>query len=299
MANTCYIPKNLGGRTCGAGFVREATAFLFVPEGSNEVTFATIAAMTADAVTTAINATDPSKRAIPINDIENYEPTQGDAQVQEYKSQRKAFIAAGVVNQKGVMASGDPVLQQNYTSLNNGAWRVFIVGTNGFNYEVDSATKLIVRGLKVSKGSFTSKQMPSDGATNVEQLEIGFDIDKDTDWSLFRFTSYDDLGHNLNEVVNPLIPIDSVVVSDEAITGFTLVIKDERGNPISGLETADITVTNITDPGVEAGTLSESSTGTYGFVYTTPVTASDVLAAVISADGFDSYGVTIDIVTPA
>lgn len=301
MSDTCFIPKNMNGRACGAGFVREAVTFIFSPDGANEITYATLAAMTSAQVTTDINNADPLKRLLPINDIEDYAPESADSKKQEYKSGRKAFIAKGVVNYKGIMASGDPVLVENYLQLNNGAYRAFIVGTTGFNYETDSATKLIVRGLKVSKGSFDAKYMPSDGDANVEQCEVSFDIDKDTDWSLFRYASYDDLGFNLADVAAPLIPIDSATVSGEATTGFTLVLKDERGNPITGLDsTSDFVITNVTATGTEASTSTESPLGTYTVVYDSAVTAADVLSVAVSVDGFDAYSISpIAVTTPS
>jgi len=298
MTPECFIPGNMSGRACGAGFVREAVAFLFVPDGVNEITYATVAAMTSAQVILDVNNIVPTQRAIPLDDIEDYAPESADSKKQEYKSGRKAFIAKGVTNYKGIMASGDPVLVENVLKMNNGAWRVIIVGTSGFNYQTDTTTKLTVRGLKVAKGSFDAKYMPSDGDANIEQAEVSFDIDKDTDWTLFRYASYDDLGYSLADTIEPLIPIEAYQVSGEATTGFTIAIQDERGNAVSGIPVADFTVTNITAPGVEAKTMTETVLGTYVFVYTAPVLAADVLAVTIASTGFDSYGVSITITTP-
>ena len=93
--STCSIPKNLGGRKCPEQFLRECVGFAFVPDGANEISYATLSAMTSTAVVENINDANPSLRMICIEDVENYAPEKGDAKVHEFQSENSILIANG------------------------------------------------------------------------------------------------------------------------------------------------------------------------------------------------------------
>lgn len=299
MANECYLPPNLRGRKCGGAFLREVAGYLFVPEGTNEVTFADLSAMTAEAVTTAIND-EPTKRAIPVNDIDDYTPEVADSKFQEHSSGRRSFISKGVWTLGGNVVGGDAALSDYIIQMNNMDWRVYPIGNAGFNYVVDATTKTILKGLKVAKGSFRPKYMPSNGTDNVEMAYFEFDIDKDTDYTLMRYSSYIALGYNLLNICEPLIDIDAISSSISSIgtESLTMTLKDDRGNGLSGFDddTESFTLSNLTtecEVTITGITESTSVLGQYTVSYTTGVTAVDNLSMAISKDGFDSYGVAL------
>lgn len=299
--STCSIPKNLGGRKCPEQFLRECVGFAFVPDGANEVSYATLSAMTSDAVVEDINDANPSLRMICIEDVENYAPEKGDAKVHEFQSGNSIFIANGTLMYKGLISSGDPLTEKNINLMNNQKWRVFPLSVDGFAYETDADTKLKVRGLKIAKGSFVAKYIPSNGNDVSEGVEFQFKIDKITDWSLYRFASYSALGYNLAEVCVPLIQVDSITITNPTVAGFTATILDDRGVPISGLSSGSIAIYNETETATVTGVATESITnpGTYTVATATGVALSDVLTITVDEDGFDCYGVSGTATIPA
>lgn len=294
MGTTCVIPPNLSGKQCVESFLREALKFAFVPDGTNEIEYATVESLTSEEVITDINDDNPVKRMLILEDIENYNPEMGESKVEEFNSGNSVQIANGMLTYNGIISTGDPILAENIMKLNNLRLRVIPIGVNGFVYETDSATKLKVRGFKIARGSFKARFIPSNGNDISEKVEFSFKIDRTTDWSLYRFVTYDVLGFNFAEVVEPLIPIDIATVSDATADGFTVSIQDERGNPITGLGTDFVEIYNVTTDASVTGVAAESTSniGTYTVATATGVTAADELTVTFSADGIDSYGVS-------
>ncbi len=292
----CTIPGNLGGRRCANDYLPEVTNILLVPRGTNEIEWATKSAMTSADVIAKINAANPINRLLPIKDIENYQPTEGDAKIQTFDSQRKAFIKRGVITISGLISTGDNITVENFNDLNNLNMGCILMDSEKFQYETDSATKTKVRGMKIARGSFVAKLVPAT-PTTVEAVQFSFDIDMSVDTKLFRIASFEELGYSLADICEPLIPIDTISGTAKA-TGGTVTLMDERGLPISGLNssvTTEIVVYNETTASAVTVTGSTESNGVYSLTWSTGVTAGNSVRYSVSATGFDSYNKTVTV----
>lgn len=292
----CTIPGNLGGRRCANDYLPEVTNILLVPRGTNEIEWATKSAMTSADVIAKINAANPIIRLLPIKDIENYQPTEGDAKIQTFDSQRKAFIKRGVITISGLISTGDNITVENFNDLNNLNMGCILMDSEKFQYETDSATKTKVRGMKIARGSFVAKLVPAT-PTTVEAVQFSFDIDMSVDTKLFRIASFEELGYSLADICEPLIPIDTISGTATA-TGGTVTLMDERGLPISGINdsvTTEIVVYNVTTSKAVTVTGSTESTGVYTLTWTTGVTAGNSVRYSVVATGFDGYNKTVTV----
>jgi hypothetical protein len=290
---TCKQAKNLGGRRCASDYLPEATHILLIPKG---VEWATLSSMTSVDVVAKINAALPTARLLPFKDVENYAPTEGDAKVQTFDSQRKAFIKRGVMTIAGFCPTGDTITAENFVDLNNLDLGCILMDSEKFQYLTDE-TKLKVQGIKIAKGSFIAKLVPATSST-VEGIEFSFDIDASVDVRRLRISTFAQLGYSLAEICEPLIPVDNVVISAPLTTSFTMKVYDDRGIPISGLKQEDVTVLNVTTSATVTKTMSESSIGTYNVAYATGVSAGDLLQGTFSATGFDAYGIVFSVQIP-
>jgi len=292
----CTIPGNLGGRRCANDYLPEVTNILLVPRGTNEIEWATKSAMTSVDVIAKINAANPINRLLPIKDIENYQPTEGDAKIQTFDSQRKAFIKRGVITISGLISTGDNITVENFNDLNNLNMGCILMDSEKFQYETDSATKTKVRGMKIARGSFVAKLVPAT-PTTVEAVQFSFDIDMSVDTKLFRIASFEELGYSLADICEPLIPIDTISGTATA-TGGTVTLMDERGLPISGINdsvTTEIVVYNETTASSVTVTGSTESNGVYTLTWTTGVTAGNSVRYSVVATGFDGYNKTVTV----
>lgn len=292
----CTIPGNLGGRRCANDYLPEVTNILLVPRGTNEIEWATKSAMTSADVIAKINAANPINRLLPIKDIENYQPTEGDAKIQTFDSQRKAFIKRGVITISGLISTGDNITVENFNDLNNLNMGCILMDSEKFQYETDSATKTKVRGMKIARGSFVAKLVPAT-PTTVEAVQFSFDIDMSVDTKLFRIASFKELGYSLADICEPLIPIDTISGTATA-TGGTVTLMDERGLPISGINdsvTTEIVVYNETTASSVTVTGSTGSNGVYTLTWTTGVSAGNSVRYSVVATGFDGYNKTVTV----
>ncbi len=292
----CTIPGNLGGRRCANDYLPEVTNILLVPRGTNEIEWATKSAMTSADVIAKINAANPINRLLPIKDIENYQPTEGDAKIQTFDSQRKAFIKRGVITISGLISTGDNITVENFNDLNNLNMGCILMDSEKFQYETDSATKTKVRGMKIARGSFVAKLVPAT-PTTVEAVQFSFDIDMSVDTKLFRIASFEELGYSLADICEPLIPIDTISGTATA-TGGTVTLMDERGLPIYGINdsvTTEIVVYNETTASSVTVTGSTGSNGVYTLTWTTGVSAGNSVRYSVVATGFDGYNKTVTV----
>lgn len=291
----CYLPSNLGGRVCSDEYMREAVGVLITPISAE---FATLEAMESSAVIAKINEANPINRFLPIENIENYEPEQQDAQVHEFNSGNKSYISDGAYIFRGVIRNGDPLTAKAINRLNNLRLRAIPIGTNGFQYKTDSVTKTKIKGFRITPGSFVAKFVPSTGQI-TEHVLFEFSFEKSTNWDLWRFADYGRLGYNLSEIAKPLIPVDSITVTNPATTGFNAFVLDNRGNPITGLET--FTVFNETTSEEVTAVVTEDldTPGGYSLATATGVLPENVLKVKVAENGFDSYGVTGTVTIPA
>ena len=292
----CTIPGNLGGRRCANDYLPEVTNILLVPRGTNEIEWATKSAMTSADVIAKINAANPINRLLPIKDIENYQPTEGDAKIQTFDSQRKAFIKRGVITISGLISTGDNITVENFNDLNNLNMGCILMDSEKFQYETDSATKTKVRGMKIARGSFVAKLVPAT-PTTVEAVQFSFDIDMAVDTKLFRIASFEELGYSLADICEPLIPIDTISGTATA-TGGTVTLMDERGLPIYGINdsvTTEIVVYNETTSSSVTVTGSTGSNGVYTLTWTTGVSVGNSVRYSVVATGFDGYNKTVTV----
>jgi len=294
----CGIPSNLNGRNCQDAYISQPVGLMLIPAGTGEVSFATKSAMTSQLVVAAINNVNPLVRILPMNNLDNYDPMEGDPITKEFDSGLIIFIERGITTIKGVKTDADNTTVEAFLDLNNlnmGAW---LIDNDKFQYATDSATKMMVKGIKVAKGSFKAKLIPGKKG-EVESMEYSFNIDKSFDTRLLRTVSNQEMGYSLADICEPLITIGQAIVSAPTTTSHVVTVYDDRGKAISGLVTANFACANMTVPATVTITVSESLTvkGQYTIAHPSGVLASQVLNDTITATGFDSYFLPTIVVT--
>lgn len=267
-----------------------------------------------------LEQTDPTKRFYPTPIIQEFLSERADSVFDEASSGDKDFIKQGtrgesyeIRKQAGYYKGQLDKLRCNevgkFSIDREGNIRgMVIVDSNGVNDGFLYPIKLDKNSINVTM------TFASDVNTNVAKLLVTYDYDQLEDDSLLRMVEKKDIGANLL-ASNGLIEIISIL---SAITtaGFTIELTSQFGGllslaPDSGLLAADFfdvaggtpsNVFNVTDSAAEPlASVTETAVGSgiYDVVYTTPVTALDVIRVTIVSAG-KSYTAVINknVLTP-
>lgn len=250
-----------------------------------------------------IQAVDPKDRIYPTPDFENVTDLRADSVFQEYTSGVRNKIRRGIRTFIGFHIAVQPVFLGKLEDYECAGSTVLHYDIDGnIIYNVCPGDDTVALGIPVENLSFDPVLIKRTDSEQ-EMMKVEYDYKKRVRDQDLRLICRDDLDYDPldDSVIDGLID-GSGVVTVPLTTGYTVALTDCFGCVISGLLLADFSVFNDTDDANEpitSVTETPAKSGSYDVVYTTPVTASDLLTGTVTAEeeGYDV--VDHSIVTPS
>ena len=153
-----------------------------------------------------------------------------------------------------------------------------------------------LNGLRVNKNTWKARYVkPIDG--QLQKVAWSFTYDEDEADANISYFNASDITANF-ATANGLLDVDATY-TDSTVNGFTMTLDFFYGDklnkvPYTGIETADVTLFNVTDSlavGVTSVTESATVDGEYAVIYDAVQDSADVIQPTITKNGADFSGI--------
>jgi hypothetical protein len=278
--------NNTGTPNCVKAF-EKVTGMFYVPIYDNDGNKNFLDLSTTIDIVAKTQATDPSQRWYPVNDLKDVELPTAESRFETAKDGSKFKLANGIKSFKATIYEAGSMFTSKLQGVS--CQRVGVV-----MYDIDGNARGIKDGTKfypIEIGGHDAVFMDASD-DNVAKCSIQFDFDILLKISRYWILSATDLGKNPNETVG-LIDANMVAGTITATT-TEITITDDYGHglgtvisPVRGLVTADFSGYNDTTDLSVSVTASEGADGVYTLTYSAQ-TATDLLTfKVLPVSGYE------------
>lgn len=303
MSNICVCGGRLGATGIGNCVIRFYTThnYILVPlyDGDGEKNFIDISDPTtigADVLARTQATTNPLSRLYPLPYAENITREKTDTTFETPPSGNMYRVQDGL--RQNVMEFFDANASfafarelKQFGCTKMGYYTVDINGTLEGIVDDNDPTKFYP--FPMMQGSFDLMYMYATDTT-VQKLRLQFNLQRSFDETQTYYLTSNDLGYPATELVG-LIPA-TIVASSPTTTSVTVVVTESSnsalgGSPITGLGSANFTITNLDDDSnvVITGT-TEGAEGTYVLTYSA-VTGTHPFSVSMAGAGYEAPAV--------
>lgn len=284
---------------CGTGFnntglpscvklFKKTTGLFVVPIYDNDGAKNYLDMSTTIDITAKTQATDPSKRWYPINDLKDVEIPTAETRFENAKDGSKFRLAKGITSFNATIFESGSM----YTAKLDG------VSCNKFGvvlYDIDGNARGKKSGTKfypIEIGGWDAMFMDATDDA-VSKTRITFDFDILNKISQYWILSATDLGANPNDLVGlvdaniTLGTPTSTTVQVTALSDYGSGVSTTAG-AITGLVASDFKVYNTTDASNVTVTVAETADGVYTLTFTAQTTSDVGTVQILPASGFES-----------